>query len=76
MDTYFRVINNSEIDLEINEFNVQNLICCYSQSLNDSTVLLKVMNSHTDNNFQFLTSIYPALGGEDWEMIKEKSGKN
>ena len=22
MDTYFRVINNSEIDLEINEFNV------------------------------------------------------
>lgn len=57
---------------DLNERNWTDKVCCYTQSL-ESEVLLKVVSDNQDTKTHYqLKSVYPAYGGDDWEVIKEK----
>jgi hypothetical protein len=69
MDAYFEFKDNKT---ELTLANWGNKICCYSQSV-DSRVTLSVIDEiKNENKHCYLISIYPAFGGSDWDIIKEK----
>lgn len=69
MDADFKLKNCKTYNL--NNTNWDTTVCCYSHSL-DSTVVLSVTQNADENRRCHLQSIYPAYGGSDWEIIKEK----
>lgn len=69
MDADF-FFNDEKTNLTLTDW--QTKICCYSQSV-DSTVTLSVIEESNNPKKRYnLQSIYPAYGGSDWEIIKEK----
>ncbi len=69
MDADF-FFNDEKANLTFTDW--QTKICCYSQSI-DSTVTLSVLEDLKNPKKRYnLKSIYPAYGGSDWEIIKEK----
>lgn len=69
MDADFE-FKNDKINLALTDW--QTKVCCYSQSI-DSLVTLSVIEGKNSAMKHYnLQSIYPAYGGSDWEIIKEK----
>ncbi|MFB9057513.1 hypothetical protein ACFFU9_12255 [Mariniflexile ostreae] len=52
--------------------NWESIVCCYSQSLDSLVTLSVVDNVEGKKKYYRLQSIYPAYGGNDWGIIKEK----
>lgn len=58
---------------KLDSINWKNLICCYNHSTEDSLTLLNVTKiEEGEETYYQLKSIYPAYGGSDWKIIKEK----
>lgn len=50
--------------------NWKDVVCCYSHST-DTLVTLSVVKANESKYYQ-LQALYPAYGGDDWYIIKEK----
>lgn len=56
----------------LTHLNWKDIICCYSQSLDSLVTLTVVKTVKNEKKYYRLQSTYPAYGGNDWEIIKEK----
>jgi hypothetical protein len=72
MDADFKLKNCKTYNLNSNNWDTT--VCCYAHSL-DSTVVLGIVYKADENRKCHLQSLYPAYGGNDWEIIKEKYNK-
>jgi hypothetical protein len=69
MDADFE-FSNDKTSLKHTDWQAK--VCCYSLSI-DSLVTLSVIEEQNSTKKRYnLQSIYPAYGGSDWEIIKEK----
>jgi len=72
MDADFKFKKGTDYNLTYS--NWTEVVCCYSSSL-DSLMTLSVVSDdekEKDRIHYQLQSMYPAYGGSDWEIIKEK----
>lgn len=69
MDCNFKF---NEIGFKLTSQNWSKVVCCYSTSKEPNISLVVVDRDSPEKKSYELISIYPAFGGEDWYLIKEK----
>lgn len=57
---------------ELNLMNWKDVVCCYSHSMDSLVTLSVVKANESKKQYYQLQVLYPAYGGDDWQIIKEK----
>jgi hypothetical protein len=71
MDSDF-VFEEEKYNELLDNNNWDELVCCYTHSIGPEVGLRVVLRQKEKKITLHLISIYPAYGGSDWEVIKQK----